>query len=78
MALQDVDLMICQRLEIPSSTDEWVGDWYNIIGFSLAMGRSFDELIDRYKSIEDDEARLLILIAALLNENFYVSTWAER
>lgn len=42
--LQDVDAEMCQHFNVPCDPKLWYLNWYNIIGFPLAMGESFARL----------------------------------
>jgi hypothetical protein len=42
--LQTIDRAICQNLELPFDAVHWVGGWYDIIGFRLAMGKTLEYL----------------------------------
>lgn len=85
--LQQVDRELCQNLELPFDELQWVCHWYDLIGFSVAMGRTLPELIDRFQKnatlhADDAEGRdhylVLVRIAAYLNEHYSTDAWAER
>lgn len=81
--LQTVDAELCQNLSLPFDDVHWTCDWHNIIGFSLAMGRTLPELIDRHRENETkypedrDTYHDLVRICAYLNEHYTVDAWAE-
>jgi hypothetical protein len=85
-ALQDIDAELCQNLDLPFSEDKWAGGWYDLIGFSLACGRSFDEITDAIKvgikaankgTAQCEHGYQLLRINHYLSEHFSNDTWTE-
>lgn len=83
--LQAVDAELAQHLDLPFHPKFWVHGWYDCIGFSVAMGKTLPELIDRYAEWETKEhgemweaTHALYRIAAYLNEHYTTDAWAER
>jgi len=81
VALAKVDEELCARFQEPVHETKWFRDWYNIIGFSVAMGRTLPELIERYANPgEGDDKEWyaeLYQVAEWLDANFTTSAWAE-
>lgn len=85
--LQSIDAELCQNLDLPFSEDKWACGWYDLIGFSLACGRTFDEIADAIKEgcIKDnnedirqrDRGYQLLRINHYLNEHYTTDAWAE-
>lgn len=72
--LWDVDRAICQHLDCPWSEDAWVVYWYSYIGLLLAVGKSFNEIIDICWT---EERYDLLRVAAYLNEHYTANAWKE-
>ena len=85
--LQAIDAELCQNLDLPFSENKWACGWYDLIGFSLACGRSFDEITDAIKvgCIKDankdiaqrEHGYQLLRINHYLNEHFTSDAWVE-
>jgi hypothetical protein len=73
-SLQYIDRVLCQSLDIPYSEDSWACGWYNFIGLSLAIGHSFEYLIDLCWKHEEWNG---LRIAAYLNEHYVSDSWRE-
>jgi hypothetical protein len=79
--LQDIDRAICQNLDIPFSEDKWAANWYANIGLFLALGKSFNDIIDLCWDIngyEAEHANLTLRIAAYLNDNYTSDAWYQH
>lgn len=80
--LARIDEMLCAHLGVPIDPKEWVYSWYDIIGFSLAMGRTFEDLRQTFSVGEEDERsdheRVMLRIVEFLDKNFTTEAWAER
>lgn len=72
--LQEIDRDICQNLGFTYSEDQWAFNWYNFIGLALAIGHSFEYIIDLCWKHEDWES---LRIAAYLNDNYSSDAWKE-
>lgn len=72
-SLSIIDEKICQELNRPSDDQYYCLEWYDRIGFSLACGRTFAELKDRY--VNNPE---MLKIVVFLDANYTVNAWAER
>lgn len=70
-----VDEELCAMLGVPVHPTAWVEHWYNIIGLSLACGKSLEELTKQYK---EEKAERLVKIAEYLGENYVTNAWCER
>jgi len=75
MVLTTVDEMICEHLELPVDKDRWCLDWYQVIGMSLAFGKSFED-VREYLS-KDGEAALLEVLD-YLEMHFTVYAYREN
>lgn len=85
--LQQVDAAICQNLGLPFDDSKWVCSWYDIIGFQLACGRSFQTITNllmsnwerhSYGANVDSFDRTLVRINHYLLENYSTECWAGR
>ena len=78
-----IDDEICHHFNVVPDAIEYYAYWYDIIGFKLAMGKTFDEikkdLAERIveKPEWNDEYTRLIEITNWLDENFVANAWAE-
>lgn len=57
----------------------WFADWYNVIGYLLATGNSFEQIRGKLETWTDDiEYRtLLIQICDYLEQQFVSDSWTE-
>jgi len=67
-----IDEELCAHLGVEVDNTHWVHGWYNSIGFSLAMGKSFDECREIFKKYIE-----LQIIIDYLDANFTTDSWAE-
>lgn len=83
--LSKIDSEICQHFNEEVHPELYYLGWYDVIGFSLAMGDSF-ETIKAYISKRANETsgdnhqrwNRLREVAEYLEENFQPSAWATR
>lgn len=81
--LQHVDAQLCQNLDLPFHNELYTCWWYDIIGFKLALGKSFAEITN---DLRDNQAKYpknwqdyqdLLRINAFLLEYYESSAWWE-
>lgn len=72
VALQKVDEEICQMLGVPVDPKYYHQSWYDIIGLYLALGKSFEWIIEEVQDTTLHE------IAVWLNDNFTPYAWYEH
>ena len=77
VSLTEIDKEMCLYFEEPCDPDRYFREWYNCIGFDLAMGRSFEEIRTIYAGAEWMDAGLLP-IAEWLAANFTPRSWYAR
>lgn len=82
--LQVVDAELCQHLDLPYDDEKWACGWYDHIGLRLALGQSYETIIDDITlAIENDRGAYtdhcltLRRIAAYLNEHYTPDAWYE-
>jgi len=73
--LHDVDRAICHHFEWVCSDDKWAKGWYNTIGFMLALGKSFSEIIDYYQPCPNPMG---YQVACFLAANYTSDAWYEH
>ena len=77
--LIEVDQEICKFLGVPCDDVAWHDGWYDMIGFRLACGKSFDDirlyLIDY--SRDHDWACKMLRVVNFLDENYISNSWVE-
>lgn len=81
---QRIDREICQRLGLEFNDRLYACWWYDVIGFNLAMGITFQEITDILKTEMEanrkdaDEYTNLIRINHHLMENYDAVHWRGR
>lgn len=73
MNLAKVDEFICDKLNEPVDPEDWCHNWYNTLGFSIAIGHSLAQM--RHVWSYD---KSLIKIINILEEHFTTDAWAQR
>ena len=73
--LSDVDDTMRKFFGAPKDEKHWYLEWYDTVGFALAMGNDWDQC--RELILGDDEAGLGPVID-WLEEHFEVYAWATR
>jgi len=71
----DLDEAICQHLGVNADPVKYIYGWYDTVGLRLALGYSFNTIIDNLKEVGAWE---LVAIAAYLNEHYISNAWHER
>ncbi len=86
-AFQDIDRAICHNLELPFDDVRYAADWYDLIGFRCALGKSFQDTTDYINSRINDtgldmawrnDYRTLLRINHFLLENYSTDSWFGR
>lgn len=83
---QSIDNAICQHTGLPWDDHRYCCGWYDIIGFSLASGKSFAEITDYLREKADNPEwpewqegyRNLLRINHFLMENYTTDAWYGR
>lgn len=75
--LAQIDNEMRAHFGVPADSSSWYHNWYNTIGFFLALGKSFDDLRKLFREPGWDHADELIKIVDWLDENFTVKSWYE-
>ena len=65
-----IDDIMCTHFGVNSNDVEYYFDWYNVLGFALAMGLTFDELRNEFPEFLE--------IINYLDSNYTVKTWYSR
>lgn len=90
MSLMHIDEGFCQLLGVPVDPDKYVASWYDVIGFSLAMGQSIEQLRRRFISEMAEDMRndtdfkywnrtaAWLVILQSIDDNYLVNCWAGR
>lgn len=69
-----IDHKMCAYFEVPTDPKHWFHDWYNILGWPFALGKSYPEVLTWLGDYEDE---ILIKILDWINENYTVDSWRE-
>jgi hypothetical protein len=79
--LNEVDKAVAEFMEVPVDSVKWCYDWYNVIGFSIAMGRRLgsEELRAHVRDWTEvpEYAEKLMKILTFLEENYTSDAWVE-
>ncbi len=74
--LSEIDEEMCRHLGEPCDPNRYFREWYDLIGYDLAMGRSFEQIETIYASPEWAESGLLPVVQ-WLRANFTPRSWYE-
>jgi hypothetical protein len=77
VALQKIDDEMREHFKAPPSDSEWFGGWYNAVGFRLALGMSFEQILEDARERYPNGSQG-IEIVEWLQEHFVADAWAER
>ena len=69
----EIDDKLCEALGRVPDEEKFLHSWYDCIGLSLAMGKTWDEIREIFK---DDE--VMILIANWIEGRYTADSWYER
>lgn len=76
-----IDTEMCRHFNVKCDPVEWHHGWYDIIGLSLAYGKTFDQLKETYigyiREAEDAWDIHMLDIINWLDANFVSDAWAE-
>ena len=83
--LDQIDQEMCDHFKEPCDPKKWYCWWYDIIGFKLAMGKTFDQIKDDLKSerdkAEENDIKQVnqkwLDITEWLDENFTSNAWYQ-
>lgn len=64
-----IDQKICEALEVECHPKYWCRGWYDLIGFGVACGKTFEQLRTIYPDMID--------IIDFLDANYTTDAWAE-
>lgn len=70
-AFVDIDEELCDHFEVPIHPKNWLHHWYDVIGLSLATGRTFDEIISETDGQLNE-------IARYLRDHYISNAWYSR
>ena len=82
MSLAKIDDEICAFLGVDPDPVKYHEGWFDSIGFKLATGKNFDQIVENFKEqllqFPDDEWLLkMIKITEYLKDNFTSKAWVE-
>ena len=88
-SFNQIDEALCAHFGVPADPRKWLCEWYNDIGLRLAMGSSFDEIIEKFTREEEGDGRPFygdlvgrkvsaLQIAQYLNDHYTANAWSER
>jgi hypothetical protein len=75
MELNKIDEDLCLLFSEPIDPVNWLNDWFNQIAFPLAMGRSIDEVIERFSTNQRLEEISIYLRDTYTFRTFYQSKY---
>lgn len=74
--LQTIDEKMCAFFEQPCHPEKWFCYWYDMIGFRLAMGKTFEQ-IKEYIATEYGTDDMWYKITVWLDEHYTTDSWVE-
>ena len=74
--LVKIDEELCLHFKEPCNADRYFREWYDCIGYDLALGHSFEKIKVTYAAPEYAESGLLP-VAEWLEANFTPQSWYE-
>ena len=80
LLLWAVDAQLCWHFKAPVDDRRWYEDWYNVIGFKLACGKSFEQVRRELPDWAPDDpayVKTLTEICDYLSTNFQSDSWTE-
>ena len=77
--LTKVDEHICQFLNVPCNDVAWVEGWYDVIGFRLAIGQSWDDMRQYFihECRSHDFSIKMLRIINFLDDHYTSDCWVE-
>ena len=75
--LSEIDEEMCRHFGEPCDSNRYFREWHDLIGYDLAMGRSFEQIEATYAGPKWADSGLLP-IAQWLRANFTPRSWYER
>lgn len=69
-AFNSIDEALCEGLGVPCDSRKWYKNWYNAVGFSLALGQSWDECRSNWPELGD--------VINWLEARYDVKSWSGR
>lgn len=78
-----IDNEMCAEFGAPVNPNYYHHDWYGKIGMSLALGRSFDEILadavkDNHEAGDSEYTQHTVEVIEWLMTHFVPRAWAER
>ena len=82
VSLYEIDEEMCKHFNVKYSTIRYYGEWYGSVGFSLAMGKSFEEIRKEFEPcLESDPdnfwSKRRLEIVDWLAANFVSDSWVQ-
>lgn len=75
--LAKIDEELCRLLDKPVDPIKYVEEWFNIIGFPLATGKTIAEIRPTFDGTFHNDANL-VKICDYLEANFTPDSWRDR
>ncbi len=69
--LAEVDEAICKHVGVKADPDLWYISWFNVIGFMLAVGMTWEK-------VRGDVHGPMLVVTDFLEMNYNVRVWSER
>lgn len=78
VSLNQLDEDVCKMLNKPCDPDKFCRGWYDIIGFRLALGKEWSEIVELFLPVEDAYDLDMLAICAYLQANYTSNCWSSR
>jgi hypothetical protein len=73
--LNVIDDKVREHFGAPPDDKKYYLHWYDLIGFHLAMGRTFEAIIEELTADDDPQ---MLAVAHYLDENYTARGWYQR
>lgn len=77
VSLNAIDEELCRHFGADCHPKHYYKNWYDIIGYDLAMGRTFDEIKHLLTIAGYDDVPTLVQIIEWLESRFTARSWVE-
>lgn len=78
--LQEVDDLLREELGFEPDEDKWLGDWYNTLGLSFAVGLTAYDIRENWRgtSVWSKDRFLLDRILVIIERDYSVNHWRSN
>lgn len=77
ITFQILDEEICAALGKPVDPDKYCLSWYDIIGFRIALGQEWPQIVEAFLPASNQYDLQMLAICAYLQANYTANCWRE-